>query len=397
MYQLSDNVQRIQESATMAITARANAMKQAGEDVIAMAAGEPDFDTPTPIAAAAKAAIDGGHTRYTPASGTPELRAAWAELIGRQRGVTYTPNQIIVTAGGKQAVWNVIYTLVNPGDEVIIPAPYWVSYPEQVRSVDGRPIIIEAGVDQDFKITPQQLRDAITPRTRLFILNSPSNPTGAVYSRDELAALAEVLVDKGVPVMSDEVYDALVYGVPFSSIASLGEDIYRLTIIIAAMSKTFAMTGWRVGCAVGPADIIAAAGRIQSHSTSNVNSVAQQAALAALQGDRSSVDVMRREFDRRRQYMVRRLGAIPGVVCPEPQGAFYAFPEVSSAYGRTFRGEVIDGSMSYCRLLLEHEKVAAVPGCGFGADAHIRLSYATGMAQIEAALDRIEWFMRHLR
>lgn len=380
----------------MAITARAKAMRQAGEDVIAMAAGEPDFDTPAPIAAAAKAAIDAGHTRYTPASGTQELRATWADQIGRQRGVTYKPNQIIVTAGGKQAVWNVIYALVNPGDEVIIPAPYWVSYPEQVRSVDGQPVIIEAGAEQEFKVTPRQLRDAITPRTRLFILNSPSNPTGAVYTRDELVALAAVLVDRGVAVLSDEVYDALVYGVPFSSIASLGDDIYRLTVIIAAMSKTFAMTGWRVGCAVGPADIIAAAGRIQSHSTSNVNSIAQEAALAALQGDHSSVDMMRREFDQRRQYMVRRLQAIPGIICPEPQGAFYTFPQVSAVYGRTYRGEVVDGSMSFCRLLLEHEKVAAVPGCEFGADAHMRLSYATGIGQIEAALDRIERFMKDL-
>ena len=303
--------------------------------------------------------------------------------------MTYKPNQIIVTAGGKQAVWNVIYALVDPGSEVIIPAPYWVSYPEQVRSVDGRPVVIETTAEQGFKVTAQQLRDAITPRTRLFILNSPSNPTGAVYTRAELVALAEVLVEKQVPVMSDEVYDALVYGVPFTSIASLGEDIYRLTIIVAAMSKTFAMTGWRVGCAVGPADVIAAAGRIQSHSTSNVNSVAQQAALAALNGDQSSVAMMRDEFDKRRQYMVGRLQSIPGIVCPEPQGAFYAFPRIAAGYGRTYRGEVVDGSMSFCRLLLEHEKVAAVPGCEFGADGYMRLSYATSMAQIETALDRI--------
>ena len=396
MYQLSDAVQRIQESATMAITARAKAMRQAGEDVIAMAAGEPDFDVPAPIAAAARAAIDAGHSRYTPAAGTPELRAAWAEHIGRQRGVTYKPNQIIVTAGGKQAVWNVIYALVNPGEEVIIPAPYWVSYPEMVRSVGGQPVIVTAGADQEFKITPRQLRDAIIPRTRLFILNSPSNPTGAVYTRDELSALAEVLVEKGVPVISDEVYDALVYGIPFTSIVSLGDDIYRQTVVIAAMSKTFAMPGWRIGCAAGPADIIAAAGRIQSHSTSNVNSIAQEAALAALRGDQSSVEMMRREFDQRRQYMVRRLQAIPGIICPEPHGAFYTFPQVSAAYGRTYRGQLVDGSMSYCQLLLEHEKVAAVPGCEFGADAHIRLSYATSMAQIEAALDRIERFTREL-
>jgi aspartate aminotransferase len=397
MYQLSHNVQSIQESATMAITARARAMKQAGEDVIAMAAGEPDFDTPAHISAAAKQAIDTGFTRYTPAPGTPELREAWAKVIGQQRGVTYKANQLIVTAGGKQAVWNVIYALVDPGDEVIIPAPYWVSYPEQVRSVGGTPVIVKTAAGQDFKVSPQMLRDAITDRTRLFILNSPSNPTGSVYTRRELVALAEVLVEKQVPVLSDEVYDALVYDVPFASIASLGEDIFKLTIIVAAMSKTYAMTGWRVGCAVGPTDIIAAAGRIQSHSTSNPNSIAQKAALAALQGNQSSVEMMRQEFDRRRKYMIGRLRAIPGITCPEAKGAFYAFPRVSVCYGRTYRGEAVDSSTNFCRLLLEHEKVAAVPGCEFGDDGHVRLSYATSMGQIEEALDRIERFVGGLQ
>lgn len=326
MIKLSQNTQRIEESATMAISARAKAMKKAGEDVIALAAGEPDFDTPAHIVAAAKQALDDGFTRYTPASGMPELRAAWTEQVGQKRGVTYQPNQLIVTAGGKQSIFNVIYALVNAGDEVIIPAPYWVSYPEQVRAIGAVPVILGTSPEQDFKISPQTLRKTITDRTRLVILNSPSNPTGSVYTRDELVALAEVLVEKQVPVLSDEVYDELVYGKEFASIASSGEEIYKLTIISGAVSKTYAMTGWRIGYAAGPAEVIAAAGRLQSHSTSGPNSVAQKAALAAITGDQSTVEAMRQEFDRRRQTMLQRLRAMPGITCPEPHGAFYAFP-----------------------------------------------------------------------
>ncbi len=396
MFRLSYNVLQIQESATMAISSRAKAMKQAGEDVVAMAAGEPDFDTPEHIVAAAREALDSGFTRYTPASGIAELREAWAQQIGQQRGITYDPNQIIVTAGGKQAVFNIVYALVDAGDEVIIPSPYWVSYPEQVRAVGAVPVIIETKAEQDFKINPQALRDAITERTRLLILNSPSNPTGSVYLRDELAALAEVLVEKQVPVLSDEVYDALTYGVEFSSIASTGEDICNLTIVVGAVSKTYAMTGWRIGYAAGPADVITAAGRLQSHSTSNANSVAQKAALAAVTGDQSSVEVMRQEFDRRRKTMIQRLQSMPDISCPVPQGAFYAFPRIAATYDRQYNGQVVDGSLTFCRLLLEHEKVAAVPGIAFGDDAHMRLSYATSMAQIEEALNRLERFLSHL-
>jgi aspartate aminotransferase len=396
MFKLSDNSQRIQESATLAISAQAKAMKKAGEDVIALAAGEPDFDTPAHIVAAAKQALDAGFTRYTPASGMPELRAAWAEQVGQKRRVTYQPNQLMVTAGGKQAIFNVVYALADPDDEVIIPAPYWVSYPEQVRAVDAVPIILETNSEQDFKISPQALRGAITERTRLLILNSPSNPTGSVYTRDELSALAEVLVEKQVPVLSDEVYDELVYGKEFTSIASLGEEIYKLTIVSGAVSKTYAMTGWRIGYAAGPVEVIAAAGRLQSHSTSGPNSVAQKAALAAITGDQSTVEIMRQEFDQRRQTMLQRLRAMPDITCPQPDGAFYAFPRISAYYGRRYDGQVVDGSMAFSRLLLEHEKVATVPGLAFGDDAHVRLSYATSMAQIEEAMNRLERFLSHL-
>lgn len=380
----------------MAISARAKAMKKAGEDVIAMAAGEPDFNTPAHIVAAAKQALDQGFTRYTPASGMPELRSAWAEQVGQMRNVKYEPNQLIVTAGGKQAIYNIVYALAGPGDEVIIPAPYWVSYPEQVRAVGATPVVLETRPEQDFKVDPDALRGAITDRTRLLILNSPSNPTGSVYNRDELVALAEVLVEKGVPVLSDEVYDALVYGVEFASIASLGDAIYNLTIVSGAVSKTYAMTGWRIGYAAGPTEVIAAAGRLQSHSTSGPNTAAQKAALAAITGDQSAVEAMRQEFDRRRQYMLGRLGAMPDITCPEPRGAFYAFPRIAAHYGRRYDGEVIDGSMAFSRLLLENEKVATVPGLAFGDDAHVRLSYATGMAQIEEAMNRIERFLGRL-
>ncbi len=396
MFKLSDNIQRIQESATLAVFAQAKAMKKAGEDVIALAAGEPDFDTPAHIVAAAKQALDAGFTHYTPASGMPELRAAWAEQVGQKRRVTYQPNQLMVTAGGKQAIFNVVYALVDPGDEVIIPAPYWVSYPEQVRALGAIPIILETDSEQDFKISPHALREAITEHTRLVILNSPSNPTGSVYTQDELSALAEVLVEKQVPVLSDEVYDELVYGKEFTSIASLGEEIYRLTVVSGAVSKTYAMTGWRIGYAAGPVEVIAAAGRLQSHSTSNPNSVAQKAALAAITGDQSTVEMMRQEFDRRRQSMLQRLRAMPDITCPQPDGAFYAFPRISAYYGRRYNGQVVDGSMAFSRLLLEHEKVATVPGLAFGDDAHVRLSYSTSMAQIEEAMDRLERFLSHL-
>jgi aspartate aminotransferase len=396
MIKISEYAQRIEESATMAISARAKAMKKAGEDVVAMAAGEPDFDTPSHIVAAAKQALDEGFTRYTPASGTPELRAAWAEQVGRTRGVNYDPNQLIVTAGGKQAIYNIVYALAGPGDEVIIPAPYWVSYPEQVRAVGATPVILDTSAEQGFKVSAQVLREAITDRTRLLILNSPSNPTGSVYDRDELTALAEVLVEKQVPVLSDEVYDALVYGEDFVSIAALGEEIYGLTIVSGAVSKTYAMTGWRIGYAAGPAEVIAAAGRLQSHSTSGPNSAAQKGALAAITGDQSAVGAMRQEFDRRRQYMLQRLSAMPDITCPEPHGAFYAFPRISAYYGRRFDGQIVDGSMAFSGLLLENEKVATVPGLAFGADAHVRLSYATGMAQIEEAMNRMERFLGRL-
>ena len=396
MLRLSEGVERIAASATMAISTRAKAMQTAGENVIALAAGEPDFVTPQHIRDAAKAALDEGFTYYTPAAGIPELRAAWAEKVGRERGVTYTADQVIVTAGGKQAVYNTVYALAGAKDEVIIPAPYWVSYTEQAKAVGAMPVVVQTRAEDGFKLSPQALREAITERTRLLILCSPSNPSGAVYSRDELTALAEVLVQHQVPVLSDEVYDALVYGEPFASIASLGREIYELTVIAGAVSKAYAMTGWRIGFAAGPRSVIAAAGRLQSHSTSGANSIAQKAALAAITGDQSSVEEMRQAFDRRRQYMLGRLRAMEGISCPEPLGAFYTFPRISAFYGRTFDGKAVDGSMAFCTALLEHAKLALVPGVAFGNDDHVRLSYAASMEEISEAMDRLEWFLSKL-
>jgi aspartate aminotransferase len=396
MLKLSENVQRIEPSATMAISSKAKAMKRAGEDVIALAAGEPDFDTPAHIVEAAKRALDEGFTKYTPASGTPDLRAAWAAKIGERRGVTYEPSQVIVTAGGKQAVYNTVYALAGAGDEVILPAPYWVSYSEQIKSVGATPVIVETQPEEEFKLSPQALRDAITERTRLLIFCSPSNPTGSVYSQPELEALAEVLVEHQVPVLSDEVYEDLVYGLPFSSLASVSPEMYDLTVVVTAVSKSYAMTGWRIGCAAGPADVIAAEGRLQSHSTSGANSIAQMAALAAITGDQSSVEAMRVEFDRRRKYMMQRLQAIEGVVCPEPLGAFYTFPKVSAYYGRSLSAAPIETSLDFCSTLLQEAKLAVIPGGAFGADGHVRLSYAVSMQEIEEALNRLEWFLGKL-
>jgi aspartate aminotransferase len=396
MLKLSNSVQRIAPSATMAISSKAKAMKRAGEDVIALAAGEPDFATPAHIVDAAKKALDDGFTKYTPASGVPDLRAAWAEQIGGRRGVAYEPSQVIVTAGGKQAVFNTVYALAGPGDEVILPAPYWVSYSEQCKAVGATPVVVETLAEDDFKLSPDALRDAITEHTSLLIFNSPSNPTGSVYSRAELEALAEVLVEHQVPVLSDEVYEDLVYGPPFASLASLGPEMYALTIIVTAVSKSYAMTGWRIGCAVGPEEVIAAEGRLQSHSTSGANSIAQMAALAAITGDQSSVESMRLEFDRRRKYMVGRLAGIEGIVCPEPLGAFYTFPQVSAYYGRSFDGPPIQTSLDFCGALLQKAKLAVIPGGAFGADGHVRLSYAVSMQEIEEALNRLEWFLGKL-
>lgn len=388
---ISRNAQRIAPSVTLAISAKAKEMKAQGLDVIALSAGEPDFDTPAFIKEAAIRAIESGFTKYTPTVGIPKLREAVCAKFERDNGLCYDPSQIIVGCGAKHSLFVAMLTLVGQGDEVIIPTPYWVTYPEQPKIAGGDPIIVETTQESGYKLTPQALKGAITPRTKALVLNSPSNPSGVVYTKAELEALADVVLRTGIYVISDEIYEKILYdGAEHHSIAALREGMLDRTIVVNGVSKTYAMTGWRIGYAAGPKEIISTMGKIQSQETSNPTSISQMAALAALTGPQDCLDEMLRAFDERRKYMVGRLNAIDGVTCPMPQGAFYVFPNVSALYGRTYDRGSIDGSVALCTYLLEQVHVACVPGEGFGADAHIRLSYATSTEHIKKALDRIE-------
>ncbi len=388
---LSPNVMKVKPSITLAVTARANAMKAQGIDVITLSAGEPDFDTPKHIADAAVEAIRAGFTKYTPSSGIPDLKKAVCDKFRRDNGLEYAPSQVIVNCGAKHSDFLAIFVLVGPGDEVIVPSPYWVSYPDMVTLAGGTPVIVEGAPENDLKITPEQLRRAITPRTKLVVLNSPSNPTGMIYSEAELRELAKVVVEAGIYVLSDEIYEKLVYdGNRHVSIGSLSDDIFRQTITVNGVSKVYSMTGWRIGYTAGPEHIIKAMDAVQSQETSNATSISQKAALAGLTGSEDLVHEMLAEYDRRRIYMVNRLNAMKDVSCLMPQGAFYAFPDVSGVYGRSFKGNPIAGSAELCDYLLKEHRIAIIPGIGFGADRHVRLSYAVSMANIEKALDRFE-------
>ncbi len=386
---LSPNVQKIKPSITLAVTARANAMKAQGIDVIALSAGEPDFGTPKHIADAGIAAIQAGFTKYTPSSGIPDLKNAICEKFSRDNWLHYAPSQVIVNNGAKHSDFLTIFVLVWPGDEVIIPAPYWVSYPDMTLLAGGIPVIIEGKPENSLKITPQQLREAITQKTKLVILNTPSNPTGMIYSEAELRELAEVIVDAGIYVLSDEIYEKLVYaGNRHVSIGALSEEIFKRTITVNGVSKAYSMTGWRIGYTAGPEEIIRAMDAIQSQETSNPSSISQKAALAGLIGPEDFIAEMVAEYDRRRRYMADRLNDMEGIKCLFPEGAFYVFPDVSSAYGRSFKGKRIADSAAFSDYMLEEHRIAIIPGIGFGADNHVRLSYATSMANIEKALDR---------
>jgi len=373
-------------SLTLAVDAKAKAMKAAGEDVCGFGAGEPDFDTPQHIKGAAAAAMAKGMTKYTPSSGTPELRQAIAEKLARANSIQYKPSQVIVSCGGKHSCFNVVFATCNPGDEVIIPAPYWLSYPEMAKMAAAKPVFISTSDATQFKITPDQLRAAITPRTRLFILNSPSNPTGSVYTRAEIEALGRVCVEKGVLVMSDEIYENLIYDdAEHSSLASFGPEFYAITVTVNGLSKAYSMTGWRLGYLAAPEPIAKAVDAVQSHSTSNPTSFAQAGGLAAINGPQDHLALWRAEFTKRRAYMLQRLNAIPGVSCINAKGAFYLLPNI---------GKVGLKPLDFAQQLLEEEKVAVVPGEAFGTDQHIRLSYACSMSNIEKGLDRIERFCR---
>ena len=389
--------QSISPSLTMAITAKANELKQAGKSVIGMSAGEPDFDTPAHICEAGIRAIQEGKTRYTAAAGLPILKEAICERVKFDSSLQYEPSQVVVSCGAKHSIFALMAALLNPGDEVIIPAPYWVSYPDQVKMLGAKPVIVSCDESSAYKLTSQQLEKAITPKTKLLILNSPSNPTGMVYNKTELEAIGECVLKHDLYVLSDEIYAKLVYGIEHISLASLSEKLKQKTFLVDGVAKAYAMTGWRIGFAIVPQALAKVMGGMQSHSTSNPCTPAQYAALAAFSGPQDCVEEMRQVFDKRRLMMVDGLNAIEGVSSLLPQGAFYAFPNISACFGKkTKTGQLIKDSISFCAAFLEEKLVAAVPGVGFGADENIRLSYATSEDDIQEALQRLSEFVSSL-
>ena len=387
-YKISHRAASLAPSLTLAIDSKAKQMKTEGQDVVGFGAGEPDFDTPRHIKDAAIEALNAGFTKYTPSSGIPELRQAIADKFKRENGLVYKPSQIIVSSGGKHSCYNVILATCEEGDEVVIPSPYWLSYPEMVKLAGATPVILPTSDQTEFKVTPAQLRAAITPRTRLFILNSPSNPTGTVYTPDEIKGLGDVCVEKGVLIMSDEIYEHLLYdGAVHKSVASFSLAHYDHTIVVHGFAKAWSMTGWRLGFLAAPEPIAKAIDAMQSHSTSNPTSFAQKGAVAALNGPQDHLQTWLAEYDRRRTYAWKKLNTIPGISCVNSKGAFYLFPNISK----------LDlNSTEFCARLLEQEKVAAVPGIAFGADDYLRISYATSLANIEKGLDRLERFAKSL-
>jgi len=394
---VSKRISLISPSATLAITAKAKQMKEEGIDVIGFGAGEPDFDTPAYIKEAAKEAIDGGFTKYTPTAGTRELKEAICQKFKDDNHLDYSIDEILVSCGAKHSIFNAILTLCNEGDEVILPSPYWVSYPEMIKLAGATPVILETTQEDNFKITPKRLSEVITPKTRLLILNSPSNPTGMLYTKEELESISQILVERGIFCISDEVYEKIIYdGREHMSIASLGPKIKELTMVINGVSKSHSMTGWRIGYAAGPKEIIQAMGNLQDHSTSNPTSISQKAALAALKGPQESLYSMVAEFAKRRDYIAEGLNSIEGISCLKPEGAFYVFPEVSQIIRRSFEGEIIKNSVKLSQILLAEAKVAVIPGSAFGADNHLRLSYATSLENIAEGLNRIREFIKCL-
>jgi aspartate aminotransferase len=384
----------IKPSITLAVTAKAAKLKADGIDVVSFGAGEPDFDTPDHIKDAARAGLDRGVGKYTDVAGIAPLRAAIAGELSRVHGFPIAAEQVLVSTGAKHSLYNIFMALLDPGDEVIIPAPYWVSYPDMVMLAGGKPVIVEGRAEDDFAIRPEQLRAAITPKTRALVLNTPSNPTGAVYSKAQIAALAEVVVEKNILVISDDIYRQLVYaGASYHSIAAVGPELAARTILVDGVSKTYAMTGWRIGYTAGPLPLIKAMAKIQGQSTSNPAHIAQVATLAALTGPQDCVETMRKAFDERRVAMVELLRAIPGVQCREPKGAFYAFPDLGAYVGRkapeSSGGKAIGDDVALCDWLVESAKVAVVPGSGFGAPGFVRLSYACSMANIKEGVRRL--------
>jgi aspartate aminotransferase len=392
MIALSRRVQQVKPSATLAITAKAAEMRAEGRDIISLSVGEPDFETPRHAREAAIEAIHSGFTRYTAVTGIPELRKAIAAKLEHDNGLTYSPEEILVSSGGKQGIYNLMQAMLNPGDEVIIPAPYWVSYPDMALLADAKPVIVETSEGTGLKITPNQLAAAITPRTRLLVLNSPSNPTGMIYNADELRAIGEVLRrHRHIAILSDEMYEKIIFdGLTYSSFAAVNPGLKDRTITLNGVSKAYCMTGWRIGYAAGPAYLIRAMGKIQSQSTSNPSSISQKAALAALTGPQDDLRHMVQTYQRRREWLVKCLNQIPGMRCLKPEGAFYVFPSLHGWLGKkTSSGKVLDNDVEACAWLLEETGIAVVPGTAFGAPGYIRISYAVSQDTLEDACERI--------
>lgn len=395
---ISERVKNINPSQTLAITAQALKMKQEGKKVISFAAGEPDFDTPENIKEEAISAINQGFTKYTASSGIIELKEAIIEKLKKDNKVEYIPSEIIVSNGAKQCLFNAILTLCNPGDEVLLPIPCWVSYTEQIKFAQAVPIFINTRQEEAFKLSAAQVEEKISPKTKLLILNSPNNPTGAVYEEEELKKIAQLLLKYNLYCICDEIYEKLIYDeAKHLTIASLNNEVKNITILINGVSKSYAMTGWRIGYAAGPEDIISGMSKIQGHSTSNPNSIAQKASVEALLGRQDTIEEMRKAFDERRKYIVKRLNKIEGFSCLNPTGAFYAFPNVSNVLKRgiEYNSKKIKNSFDLSDFILKEAEVALIPGSAFEAEGYLRLSYATSMEDIKEGLDRIENILRY--
>ncbi|MDB2153538.1 MULTISPECIES: pyridoxal phosphate-dependent aminotransferase [Clostridium] len=395
---LSKKAGNISPSITLSITAKANELKAQGVDVVSFGAGEPDFNTPQNIINAAIKAMQDGKTKYTPAGGILELKKTICKKFKEDNGLDYTTDQITISTGAKQCLANVFMAILNPGDEILIPIPYWVSYPELVKLADGVPVFVETLKENNYKYTIEDLEKAVSDKTKAVLINSPNNPTGTIYNREELIEIAEFAKKHDLLIISDEIYEKLIYdGEKHISIASLSEDAFERTVVINGVSKTYAMTGWRLGYMAASKEITKLMTSIQSHMTSNVNTIAQYAAIEALNGPIEDLNTMVKEFERRRNFMVDRLGKIDGVSIIKPSGAFYIMVNISSYFNTTFKGEEIKNSLDFSRVLLDEEKVAVIPGAGFGLDEYIRLSYATSMDIIETGIDRIAMFINKIK
>lgn len=388
---ISEIIKKIKPSATLALSSKVKELKSKGISVVGFGAGEPDFDTPEEIKSSAIESLKSGFTKYTPTSGIPELKEAICEKLSRENNIDYSPQQILVSCGAKQVIFNCLQALCNDGDEVLIPSPYWLSYPEQVTFARGRSVFIESSDQNNFKITGNDIERNITEKTKVLIINSPSNPTGSLYTKEELYEIVQPAVNAGLYIISDEIYEKIIYdGEKHVSPASFGQEFFEKLITVNGFSKAFSMTGWRIGYAAGPIDIIKAATLVQDHSTSGPNSFTQKAAITALQGDQKATIDMVKEFDKRRKYIVERLNNIEGITCILPKGAFYVFPNISDLYTRDICGQKVNNSVDLANLILDKAKTAFVPGICFGSDLHLRISYATSMENIKEGMDRLE-------